>query len=847
MMEHVVAGMLWGVFMSATPEAAAAEAPTEPAPAPASLTFRAELEPVYRQWVEGPGAMLSVLDSISDVEEARARVGIDAAVGFVDLTAALRPREEGEGPRPGPMARNLETLKSGDLVGQFFVGERNNPYFTYYTEEFREAHPEAFMLDKDGNLIEVISNPIGNRRNPVPAVDDPTIMRLASELIRREVESVGDDPRVRGWFIGSEEAYPDYFGLPVGDFREASKDHYKAFAARTGLPLPVDPAAITAESDSPARAAWYIFREQAIADRASGHMQSFLSADRSRPVMYPTHGHPFAGDMRRKLGQPPALLAGACDGFEMGHITIDNDDENLNLLYLANYTAYGVPTVAPRLGNKTLDEAARGGGRSFTPPMLRRLLYECLGMGVWHIGPIHWRASLGDGEWFIKDTPAEAECAAVFAEFKRLRPVLAGMSRLQPAVGLYVSDDTWLKEWNPRWTAFIQDAVAAHWNVTMVNDALLGADLAARMPVLVSLENTRLSEEARRGLDAYVDAGGRVYAWGGLGTEDALGRSAAAFDRAVVLDLTPESETRTLVNQFQTGDGAWQWPHEFRALPVAAIEGALLKDLAEHRLRPIDVEAARPKDLEVFTLTEGLSLATVIVNRGGEAVEARVKIADGLLPDASRLVPENALEPGEPLPVEDGRVLVQLEPHGTAVLWFHPDMSADDARAKAAAAESTVAAWREAGADTAPFEPLLQALRNALDDGRVIAKAGCLAEVIRASYAVKADAAARLEGGLELTARVFDSNGSPATDAAVRVRIVPGPFAFHAFEPGDDGVYRLTVPTDDLPRIYNFEKRAYEPLQGPARLVFTAHSETRGGGTMQVFDVPNSPSEEAES
>jgi hypothetical protein len=155
-----------------------------------------------------------------------------------------------------------------------------------------------------------------------------------------------------------------------------------------------------------------------MADRAACYMQAFLDADRDHPVFYPTHGNLFLRNVRLALAQLPSLMAAATDGMEMGHITIDDDDERLNPLVNAHFGAFGKPLINPRLANKTLDPEAKGGGRSFTPQMLRRLVYECVGQGVWHIGPIHWTSTLHDGERAIKDTPAEVECQKVFAEIK---------------------------------------------------------------------------------------------------------------------------------------------------------------------------------------------------------------------------------------------------------------------------------------------------------------------------------------------------------------------------------------------------------------------------------------------
>jgi hypothetical protein len=779
--------------------------------------------------------MLSVLDNINDLEACKERVGADATIGIGDLSAVLRSGDGTLELTTGNMAASLEAVRNGDVECLFFIGERNNPYFTYYPDSFRSKHPEAFMRDKNGNQIQITSNPIRNVTNPVPAVDDPTIVRLASEFIRQEVSAMASEPRIRGWVIGSEEAYPDYFALPVGDFREAFREHYERYAARRGFPSPCDPKAITRNAESPAQEAWYAFREQAIADRAGAYMQAYLSADTTRPVLYPTHGHPFAGNMRRKLGQPHSLIAGACDGFEAGHIVINDDDEILNLLYLSSFTAFGVPVAAPRLGNKTLDPSAKGGGKSFTPHMLRRLVYECLGMGVWHIGPIHWRAILGDGEWAIKDTPAEAECAAVFDEIKRLRPTLSGMSRLQPSVALYVSDSTWLKAWDARWTAFMQDAIAAHWNVTIVNDAHVTAELAARIPVLISIDNSRLSESARKGLTEYTSAGGHLLVWGALGTRDVLGKHTQDFTAAsgvATLDFDSRTRKRTIVNQFQTGNGAWQWPHTIRPLPIAEIEEAVLARIPARSLRPIEVQSAHPEDIEVFTLSDGFSVAATVINRSATPANVRLRLADGLA-SGGDWIAEDPLAPGGEQQSSDVATL-DLPPHGAVVRWFRPVVTETDAAQQVAMANDAYAAWTTAGADTSFVKSILENANEWSASEELHAKASCLAQFVTSSLAIKTEAHTAPDGSLEVEARVFDRDGSPVSDARVAVRIVPGEFRFRPLQLDDSGVYRVNVTPSSLPLEYDFDRRAYSTIVGPVRLVISARNARGSGGAMLV-------------
>jgi hypothetical protein len=213
--------------------------------------------------------------------------------------------------------------------------------------------------------------------------------------------------------IGGEQGYPDYFGLPEGDFRPEFLAHYRAWCRHHGLP----------ESEDASQ--WRRFREAAMTERFALYTAHLRQLDTTRPVLIPTHGNPFALDFRVKMGYPLTDLAGAADGFEAGPISIDDDPERLHRLTLDMQTSLGVMVVAPRLANKQLDSRAQGGGRSFSPASARRAVYEALGMGVWHIGLVQWRGSLPDGEWGISGTPAEAECKRLFGELRAGGKVVA--------------------------------------------------------------------------------------------------------------------------------------------------------------------------------------------------------------------------------------------------------------------------------------------------------------------------------------------------------------------------------------------------------------------------------------
>ncbi len=806
-----------------------------------TLVFPSELDAVYQRWIIRPGEHLSVFDNLSDLPDCKTRTGANATEAISSIDPV--PAEEQDGvSRFVDSNRSREWLKNTDaLLRQeqahacVMLGDRNNPYFTYYSDAFQKAHPEAYMLDAEGKRISVVSNPIRNIESAVPAVDDPTLMGLASELIRRNASGLRGNPFVSAWGIGTEEAYPDYFTLPVGDFRPASRAHYDAYCKQWGLKIPIDTQRILSSIPNMSQAAWYRFREQAIADRAARHMQDFLYADPSRPVCYPTHGNPFGGDKRKTLGQPPSLLAKACDGFEMGHIMIDEDTESLNMLYLSNFTAYGVPVIAPRLGNKTLDTTARGGGRTFTPKMARRLIYECLGMGLWHIGPIHWRSSLGDGEWFIKDTATEPAVKEVFGEIRQAWPVLTGMSRLQPQVGLYISDNTWLSSWEPRWTGFFQDAMDRHWQLTLVGDELVSADLAKRMPVLISIDNPKVSGQARRNLQAYLKAGGTLFTWGDFAQYDEFVRptpegfkpSGKAASRWIKMEFPPADLQRTLVNSFQTGEGAWHWEHPYYPVPIENVESAVLKHFSADVLRPIEMDSGMAR-AHILTLTDGVTLLSVLINRTGENAQVKLKPA---LDAGNDLQAMDALTNEELAKEGNGYYACSLKPWGTALVWMTPQAPEEETCDCIASAQEAIARWKELGCDVQPFNPFAEALAN----NAPLPKAYALARRVLASKGLKISCEREETGCFAISAEAFDTNGAPAKDLPLFARQVPGTLEWRPMSNNQKGQYRIKFAQTDMGAYYNADSQKYGPPETAIRFIVSERNPYTAGGAMAVW------------
>lgn len=833
--------------------AVAAPASTEKASARSLLPT--ELAPYYQTWFAQPGAMLSVLGNASDLGACAERVKANASYIILMLPIPLVPDASSPcGVAVKPDFKLLEQFFAFAEPRGFQVdialGEHNNPFFANYSREFVQKNQDSFMRDMDGNLIILNGRDVADpNARLVPAICDSVISRLASEYIRIQVKAIRNLTSVRNWVIGSETMYPDLFGiLPMGDFRSAFIKQFDMWLNHQGINVPQgDFKPILAEKMNPLQAAWFRFREQAMADRAAWYYISFLTSDEGkRPVLFPTHGHPFAKRMRRGLGLSPGLIAGATDGFEMGQITINTDEDNLNLLYMNALSSYGVPVNVPRLANKTLDPKARGGGRTFTPVMIRRAVYECLGMGVNHIGPIDWQLTLPDGEWFIKGTPAEAELAEVFEEIRNVTPYLKGMARLQPRVGLFVADDTWRNNWDPRWTGFFQDARKHHWNLALVGDALVDARLAEKIPILVSLDNALVDEGTMRRFASYLQAGGMVVSWRSFGEQNAFGEpmpeetrlSVVGHKQFLVVPVEREGEPRRLVNRFSTDQGAWEMPHSFRAAPFDAIASLISEKVGEEVPCPIKVRGVSSNgDVTVLPLTDGVSMVAVMINNADQAEKVQLSPAAVSLTTSEWSAYDLLTGARLPMPTS-GTAELTLPSHATALVWFVPEVSPEKITETAERAQKAFRVWEECGAQTDFLKIHKDMLQQPPAEGLLRLKAYCLAQRVLSSLVLAPSLVPTAEGGIVATARVFDADGKSVVDACVRLRAVPDTFVWRDMQ-RDGDAYQLEIPPDGFGVFYDPIQSKYTYRAEARRFVFSATRGTSSGGAGVTFGITN--------
>lgn len=784
-----------------------------------------EMNAAYFGRIHRPGEKLGVFDNASDFECCAERTHCNCTHG--ELTSPV-VWDEAQG-----QYVLEETDLSARLIGFHDViegkrhtimggGEHNNVYFPGF-HQYKARIPEALMQDVDGRFLELRDPDILNGTPiPMPAIDDPKLLRLYARQLARQAALLPGCHYVAAYVMGAEMLYPEYFNLGSGDYRPASWAHFAAWCRRAGEEVPAK--RDTLRAGSPARRLWLRYREQAMADRAAYYYQAILSEDDTHLCYYPTHGSMMHGDARARLGQQPDTLAAACDGIEMGHILIDDDAERRNVILTCLNTSYGAPVIVPRLGNKTADLSAAGGGRSFTPQTLRRLVYEDVGMGISIIFPIHWRSHLHDGEWFIKNTPAEAECRRVFDEIIAASPYLTGMGRMQPQVGVLAADDTWLDGYEPRWTALMQDLLSDRANATVVTDALVEAGLAGRMPLLIAVGDKAVSSGTLRRLADYLDNGGRLIVWGEFALDaDARCREAVLGHRNCLVSRAAQgAELRTIREMFLAGvkEGTSGTRYRFHAVDYGQLSAEISRFAPDVVLRPFRVSGDAGQ-VNLYALTDRAAMGCVCVNNGVEEAVLTVAPDERLIGDACAV---NMLT-GRRMPMP-----FTLPGHGTALIFFgeRPE-KLEDAVCRA---EDAYERWKQSGADVEALRHYYSGMRT----GWHAARRYALARAMLESLALRCRWERSEQGGLNVYADVLDARGERVKDARVWLRITPGTMRRYAFD-WDGAQHCLRLPREELPWIYQPDAGDYRPLCGAARLILQAEHPTGLGGCILNISI----------
>jgi len=821
------------------------------------IMYKSELEIAFLKWFKYPGEMLSVLDNETDYPSCKEKTHcnsiLTSSASNIFYNKTTDTFEFGTGYSESGTAqaeRVAELLKEHGMFAHVFAGYRNNPWFSMFPKEMQEKQPDSFMQDREGNLICLFDSTIRQGEAvAMPAVDDISILSFSAENIKNATKVLKDNLQVKGWIAGSEESYPEYFALSFGDFRADFIKHFQAWLKSNGKDENVDLGDIQAGKINKQWFAWMNFREQAMADRASYFTKNFLSNGVEQPIFYPTHGNLFCNDTRWKLGQTPSSMVGSCDGLEMGHISIDDDDERVNTLSVTHFTSFGAPVIVPRLGNRTVDFTAQGLGRSFTPVMMRRLVYECVGMGISHIGPIHWRSILHDGEWFIKGTAAEAESRRVFDEINDAAYILNSMTKLQAQVGLFLSNAAWIEKWNPKWTGFFQDSQSAHWNLTTVVDEQLSKDLEDKVSVMISIDNNRINEKTIYKLLSYLNVGGKVIAIGGFAMIDENCRNIDAAVRnelinhknVIVLEDCHDSEKRKLTNEFLSHkEGSFKVHHEYYPVSLEKVEDIIKNISPSCIMKPAKLAAANVdilNNMNVYTLTDRSSLLYVLINNTDKELEFDFATSEKLktLSGYDGFIYYDVAD--KLIIGRSDSILISLPANATKMIWVYPDADAAVMEAKIKNAANLYQLLKMEKYDIDSYKNMYHFINSTEKFEMRLQKSFTLANSILNSIFMQFS---MIQGNDSVKLKILarDSDMKKIDNAEIKMRIIPSEYRHFHFTEEQEGEYQLVIKKKSYPKIYNYYNQKYENIEGEVRIIVTAKtSHGLAGGFIKTISL----------
>ena len=244
------------------------------------------LDPAFREWVHRPGEMYGfwLWRGPGSLGDPVARVGANAT----SIHLMMHLEETADGARV--VTRPIDDPALDELAGVGVgLGEHNNPFFVRYPEWFWKLRQEARMKDAAGKTIRA-------GENPVPSMLDPLLVSLAKEQMAQMVGLLDEKAWVRYWVIGGEQSWPDYFGLPAGDYSPSVRRHFTAWKRLHNTPPPSKGGGGGRVED------WRDFRDSVVVDRYAGYTAWLHALDQTRPAMVPTHGNPFTMDFRQRLG-----------------------------------------------------------------------------------------------------------------------------------------------------------------------------------------------------------------------------------------------------------------------------------------------------------------------------------------------------------------------------------------------------------------------------------------------------------------------------------------------------------------------------------------------------------------
>ncbi|MBM7564132.1 beta-galactosidase [Paenibacillus sacheonensis] len=779
--------------------------------------LRALLQPEARGRMSGPMAYFGYFggngrDELAEMEEEGVNCSSPNNVIYIpELDAEGNQRDPYE--MGSERARQFrEQFAATGLSFDICLGAWNNGLFPYLPQWYLEAHPDLAVKDQHG---EPIMASMHGHYKPWAGTECAAYNEEIDAFVRGFVDAFGEHERMAYWVTGGEMLYPTYvFPDRHSDYSAAAQDHYRAWLTRKygtvqalreawgdrGEGIDGFEAAVPAAWDERSARGldWHAFRMDALSEYFQRQYITFLASDSPYPLLAILHGDMFHERTYAEMGQSVYGMSAVSDGLATSQILFNAHKPDFNHMYLQFITSLGKPAtsqalacVSPPIGEQVVNN-------SFTPQDVRRAVYECLGMGIWHAGLVQWKGDLPDGNWQVAGTPAQEEVRLLAAELDAMKPELAGMARLAPALGILYSEAALLLDgWQEEWTLLHRATIDAHVPYVTLFDQSLDRQLGA-LPDGVSYGPdaigsvivpyaSALRTDAADKLLRFVAQGGKLVlfddaeqlrtaaAHAELGWSDPFAALAPSFSPA-----DPAKRFRTAEARYGEGEVLWVRSSYNRLFlqRIFYAQETLVTQMWQHALawlgrrgyaKPL---AGAPVGTESFVLTDGEHAACVFINRTGEEVAFEATISDRLGFAGGSAEPLSAAgKPAQPLG-EDGTFAVKLDGFGTGV-------------------------YKLRGIETP-------------------------AGAQESEWSIEL-----VEAGPEcLRVRVM-RGGQPDASASVSARVAP---LFDAEAPVfgvGEGEFAIGLERASLPGVYDYRARAYAPYEGVLR-VHVGASDSRG-------------------
>lgn len=391
--------------------------------------------------------------------------------------------------------------------------------FHEYPEWFRKLYLDIYSLDARGNpepLLYEIELP-QEKKQFWTNIEHPILNDLRKEFAQIIIERFKGHKGILVWGIDGETLYPPvpvergfdqsrwalqhfraFLKLKYGDIRKLNSAWGTSYRDFQDVLPPKEIALNRANLD------WHTFRVKAIGEYLRYLYSAYKGSDPQKLSFTWLHDMSLRDDELKRAGCAPFEYALIGDGLIANPI-VRPPREDYNTKYFEVMTSFGKPVFSSQLAYFP---------RPWPGYMIRRQIYECLGLGVWSVGLVTWTWPENYLiNWGIKGTEGQKEVRKVFGELRQLDSHLELMWPVSPKVRVYISQPVWIMDgWKDSWDALHIDFLRRHiskryifdWQIQKGELERLGVD------VLISLGNEIVHMRTLEKLEDFVRSGGSL-------------------------------------------------------------------------------------------------------------------------------------------------------------------------------------------------------------------------------------------------------------------------------------------------------------------------------------------------